>query len=58
MHSLRHLFANSIGGEVPTAVVQQVMGHKNLTTTERYLSQLGNMGAMKSAFDHVGGEKQ
>ena len=44
MHSIRHLTASVLAGQnVPMKVIQEILRHKQLATTERYVRGLGSV---------------
>lgn len=54
MHSFRHCFASEshLGG-VPLRTVQGMLGHGSIQTTERYLSSLGGVEALRSGMQRM-----
>jgi integrase len=46
LHSIRHLSASILAQDgVPAVHIQAILRHKKLSTTERYLHQLGDLRA-------------
>lgn len=54
-HALRHTFASSLVSDgVDILIIQKLLGHTNLATTQRYLMSLKAVSDYSQSLDHLG----